>query len=285
MIIPFGWWHQEHPITDIANPENWSFDDNECRSHLLPEDEGISVEWDEDVLNDPNAVVIVRIEKVDDEKITIIDRLPGRYHEYLNLFRPSTAEKLAPRRTFYHAIDLKPDTQPPWGPIYPLSQKQLEALRQYLDDMLKQGKIFPSKSPAGAPILFVPKPDGRLRLNKVTIDNKYPIPLMTELRDQVRDAQMFTKLDLKDGFHLIRVCKGDEWKTAFRTRHGYHQYRVMPFGLVNAPATFQTIMNEILQEFLDQGVVVYIDDILIYSKTIEEHIVLVRKVLQKLGEY
>jgi len=239
MIIPFGWWHQEHPITNIANPENWYFNDNECRSHLLPEDEGISVEWDEDVLNDPNAVVIGRIEKVDDERITIIDRLPERYHDYLDLFRPSTAEKLAPRRTFDHAIDLEPDAQPPWGPIYPLSQKPLEALRKCLDDMLKQGKISPSKSPAGAPILFVPKPDGRLRLvvdyrglNKVTIHNKYPIPLMTELRDQVRDAQIFTKLDLKDGFHLIRVRKGDEWKTGFRTRYGHYQYRVMPFELV-----------------------------------------------------
>jgi len=267
-------------------------DDKECRSHLLPEDEGISVAWDEDVLNDPNAVVIGRIEKVHDERITIIDRLPQRYHDYLDLFHPSTAEKLSPRRTFDHTIDLKPDTQPPWGPIYPLSQKQLEALCKYLDDMLKQGKISPSKSPAGAPILFVPKPEGRQRLvvdyrglNKVTIHNKYPIPLMTELRDQVRDAQIFTKLDLKDGFHLIRVRKGDEWKTAFRTRYGHYQYRVMPFGLVNAPATFQTMMNEILREFLDQGVVVYIDDILICSKTMEEHIILVRKVLQKLREY
>jgi len=84
---------------------------------------------------------------------------------------------------------------------------------------------------------------------------------MRELRDQVRDAQIFTKSDLKHGFHLIRVCKEDEWKTAFRTRYGHSQYRVMPFGLVNAPATFQTIMNTILQEFLDQGVVVDIDDI------------------------
>ena len=108
---------------------------------------------------------------------------------------------------------------------------------------------------------------------------------MTEFRDQVRDAQIFTNLELKDSFHLIRVRKGDEWKTAFRTRYGHYQYRVMPFGLVNAPATFQTMMNEILREFLDQGVVVYIDDILIYSKTIEEHIILVRKVLQKLREY
>ena len=103
---------------------------------------------------------------------------------------------------------------------------------------------------------------------------------MTELRDQVWEAQIFTKLDLKDGFHLIRIRKGDEWKTAFQTHYGHYQYRVMPFGLVNAPATFQTMMNEILRQFLDQGVVVYIDDILIYSLTLEEHIILVRKVLQ-----
>ena len=201
-------------------------------------------------------------------------------------------EKLASRLTFDYAIDLKPDTQPPWGPIYPLSQTELEALCKYLDDMLKQEKISTSKSPAGASFLFVPKPDGRLRLvvdycglNKVTIHNKYPIPLRTELRDQVCDAQIFISVDLKDGFHLIRVRKGDEWKTAFQTRYGHYQYPVMPFWLVNATATFQTMMNEILREFLDQGVVVYINDIVIYSKTVEEHIILVRKVLQRLREY
>ena len=253
MIIHFGWWHQEHPIKNIADPDACCFDDTDWQPHLLPEDEGILVEWDEDVLNDPNAVVIGRIESIDEERVTIIDRLPDQYHDYLDRFRPSTAEKLAPRRTFDHSIDLKSDTQPPWGPIYPLLQKQLEALRKYLDDMFKQGKISPSKFPAGAPILFVPKPDPRLRLvvdyrglNKVTVHNKYPTPLMTELRDQVRDAQIFTNLDLKDGFHLIRIRKGDEWKTAFRTHYGHYQYRLMRFGLVNAPATFQTMMNEIL---------------------------------------
>ena len=106
------------------------------------------------MLNEPNTVVIGQIERIDEEKVTIIDRLPDQYHDYLDLFRPSMAEKLAPCRTFDHAIDLKPDTQPPWGPIYPLSQKQLEALQKYLDDMLKQGNISPSKSPAGAPILL-----------------------------------------------------------------------------------------------------------------------------------
>ena len=148
MIIPFGWWHQEHPISNIADPKSWSFTDNNCKSHLLPEDERIPVEWDEDVLNDPNAVAIGRIEQINDEKTAILNRLPEAYHDYLDLFRPSTAEKLALRRTFDHAIDIKPDQQPPWGPIYPLSEKQLKALRTYLDNMLAQGKISRNKSHA-----------------------------------------------------------------------------------------------------------------------------------------
>jgi len=196
------------PDKKYCDSDAWCFDDTDCQPYLLPEDEGIWVEWDEDVLNNPNAVVIGRIDRIEEEKVTIIDRLPDQYHNYIDLFRPSTAEKLAPRRTFDHAINLKPDTQPPWGPVYPLSQKQLEALPKYLDHMLKQGKISPSKSPAGALILFVAKPNSPLQLvvdyrglNKVTVHKKYPIPLMTELRDQVRDAQIFTKLDLKDGFH------------------------------------------------------------------------------------
>ena len=106
-------------------------------------------------------MTIGRIEQVDDETITILDRLPEVYHDYLDLFRPSTAEKLVPRRTFDHAIDIIHDQQPPWGPIYPVSEKQLKALRTYLDDMLAQGNISRTKSPARAPILFVPKPDSR----------------------------------------------------------------------------------------------------------------------------
>jgi len=149
MIIPFGWWHQEHPIKIIANADPRCFDDTDCQPHLFPKDKGIAIEGDENVLNNLNAVVIGRIERIDEEKVTIINRLPEQYHDYLDLFRPSTAEKLAFRRTFDHASDLKPDTQPPWGPIYLLSQKQLEALRKYLDDMLKQGKISPSKFPRG----------------------------------------------------------------------------------------------------------------------------------------
>ena len=103
-------------------------------------------------------------------------------------------------------------------------------------------------------------------LNKVTILNRYPLPLMNELRDRVRGAKIFTKLDLKSGYNLIRIKEGDEWKTAFRTRYGLFEYKVMPFGLANAPAMFQNMMNEIFRDMIDSGVVIYLDDILIYSE-------------------
>ena len=137
---------------------------------------------------------------------------------------------LAPRRTFDHAIDLKEGGTPPWGRIYPMSAYQLEELNKYLSKMLAEGKIVHSKSPAGAPILFVPKPDGRLRLcvdyrqlNKLTILNTYHLPLMTELRERVAGATVFTKLVLKDSYNHIRIRKGHEWKTAFRTRYGHYE--------------------------------------------------------------
>jgi len=127
---------------------------------------------------------------------------------------------------------------------------------------MAEGKIADSESPYGASILFFPKPDGSLRLcvdyrnlNKLTILNKYPLLLMDELRHRVAGAKGFTKLDLKDGYHLIRMRKGDEHKTAFRTRHGQYENKVMPLELVNARSTFQTMMNAILRELLDHGVV------------------------------
>jgi len=192
---------------------------------------------------------------------------------------------LAPRRTFDHAINLKEGAEPPWGPIYPMSAHQFNELDKYLKKMMAEGKIADIESPYGAPILFVLKPDGSLRLcvdyrnlNKLTILNKYPLPLMDELPDRVAGGKVFTKPDLKDGYHLIRMRKGNEPKTAFRTRYGQYEYKVMPFELVNAPGPFQTMMNKILREFLDHGVVVYLDDILIYFENMEDHIKLVHKV-------
>jgi hypothetical protein len=158
--------------------------------------------------------------------------------------------------------------------------------------MLETGKIRWSKSPAGSPMLFVPKAYGRgLRLcvdyrglHKITVANWYPLPIMSELQDRVRGARIFTKMDLKNGYHLIRVKNGDEWKTAFRCRYGLYEFMVMPFGLTNAPATFQDMIHHILKDLLDEGVVVYIDNVLIYAKKEEKHDLLVKEVLKRLAE-
>ena len=291
MIIPIGWGHQEHPIKNIETPSKWCFEHANCMNHV--EDEGIAdmFEWDETVAFDENATMIGRIRATKEKKVEL-NGLPKEYWQYKDLFTNQKAEMLAPRRTFDHAIDLKEGATPPWGPIYPMSAYQLEELNKYLCKMLAEGKIVHSKSPAGAPILFVPKPDGKLQLcvdyrqlNKLTILNKYPLPLMTELRERMAGATVFTKLDLKDGYQLIRIRKSDEWKTAFRTCYGHYEYKVMPFGLVNAPASFQAMINRILRELLDHRVVVYLHHILIYSKSLEEHEALIKQVLARLERH
>ena len=159
--------------------------------------------------------------------------------------------------------------------------------------MLASGKIHSSKSPAGAPILFVPKKEGRglhlcvdyRGLNKVTMLNRYSLPLMNELRVRVSGSTIFTKQPLKSGYNLIWITDGDEWKTVFHTRYGHFEYLVMPFGLANAPATFQNMMNEIFKDMIDIGVIIYLDDILIYSGNEADHIALVKRVLSRLQEH
>jgi len=157
--------------------------------------------------------------------------------------------------------------------------------------MQKNGKICSSKSSAAATIFFAKEANGKLwivldyrGLNAITIKGKYPVPLMTTLMEQVGTSQIFSKLDLKLGFNLLRMAEGDDWKTAFKTGYGLYKYTVMPFGLTNAPSVFQRHLNNILTEKIARGVVTYIDHILIYSKTEAEHIELVRWVLQRLME-
>ena len=178
-------------------------------------------EWDDNVAFAEGATYIGRIGSTRKDAIQL-EGLPKPYWQYKEHFEDEKAEMVAPRQTFKHVIDLKEGVTPPWGPIYPMSAYQLKELNKYLEKMLAQGKIFHSKSPAGGLILFVPKPDGKLRvcvnyrqLNTLTLLNKYPLPLMTELRERVAGTTIFTKLDQKDGYHLIHIRKGDEWKTAF----------------------------------------------------------------------
>ena len=157
---------------------------------------------------------------------------------------------------------------------------------------MKKGYIHPSVSPWGAPILFVKKKDGTLRmcinfqqLNKYTINNKYPLSIIDDLFDQIRGENIFSKIDLRLGYHHVRIKEEDIHKTTFRTRYGHYEFLVVPFGLSNAPAVFMCLMNDIFRNYLDKFVIVFLDDILIYSKSEEEHEHHLRMVLQVLREH
>ena len=217
------------------------------------------------------------------------ERIPEEYRQYGALFSDELETGLPEHSRWDHEIPLKPGTEPKFHKIYPLNETNSNALDEYLDENLRKGYIRPSTSPAGYPILFVPKKNGKMRmcvdyrqLNDITIKNRYPLPLISELRDRLHGANYFTTLDLKGAYNLIRIKEGDEWKTAFRTKRGLYEYLVMPFGLTNAPASFQTMINDVLREYIDDFVVVYLDDILIFSKNLKQHRQHVHKVLKLL---
>src|SRR5437588_3222436 len=204
--------------------------------------------------------------------------VPREYHEFLFLFEEKERKDLPPHRHADHKIDLEEEETAPFMKLYRLREEELKALREYLEKNIQRRWIRPSTSSAGAPILFVKKKDGGLRLcvdyrglNAVTRKDRYPLPLIGEAMDRLRTAQFFTKLDIKEAYHNIRIKKGDEWKTTFRTRYGLFEYMVMPFGLANAPATFPRWVNTTLSEYLDVCCIAYLDDILIYSDDLGQH--------------
>jgi hypothetical protein len=218
-------------------------------------------------------------------------QMPPQYAEFADVASEEDSAMLPDHGPQDLAINLVPDASPPHMPLYNLSQMELGILRKYLDDYLARGWIRKSKSPAGAPILFVKKKDGSLRLcvdyrglNKITIKNRHPLPLIMESLDRLSRANFYTKIDAREAYHRIRIREGDEWKTAFRTRYGHFEYTVMPFGLTNAPAQFQAYINQALTGLIDVSCIVYLDDILIFSDTEETHVAHVKEVLQRLRD-
>ena len=199
--------------------------------------------------------------------------IPAEYSDFSDVLSlNSAAELLKHNRINDHPIDLLDDKQPLYGPIYNLGPVELETLKTYIEANLADF-ITPSKSPSGAPILFVWKKDGSLRLcvdyrglKNLTIKNCYLLLLIGELLDCLGHANRFTQLDLTNAYHQMRIRESDEWKTAFQTRYGYFEYQVMPFSLSNASASFQRYVKKISAEKLDVFVIVYLDDIVIYIK-------------------
>lgn len=279
-LIPNGqkWWF-EAPSMELCSPHRFA---KKARNHAfvyavicLPEEI-------------PAKVMEAKV-KQDSEKGTETPRIPTELQDYSDVFSAEGSKYLFPHGSSDHAIELKDGTDPPYGPIYPLSQNELRVLREYLEENIKLGRIRYSQSSAGAPILFVPKKDGGLRLcvdyrglNRVSVKNRYPLPLISEILDRVAGAKYFSKIDVQDAYYRIRIKEGDEWKTAFRTRYGHFEYTVMPFGLTNAPATFQHYIHDTLRGLLDIFCVAYLDDVLIFSSSRDEHTGHLKEVLQRL---
>ncbi|GAW05661.1 hypothetical protein LENED_007533 [Lentinula edodes] len=189
---------------------------------------------------------------------------------FVDIFNEIAADSLPEHRPYNLKIDLEEGASPPLGQIYPLSEKELVALEDFIDKQLATGAITPSSSPHGAPVLFVPKKDGKLRLcvdfrglNHITKKDRYPLPLISDLLDTPKQAKIYTKLDLAHAYHLVRIAEGDEWKTTFQTCYGSYKWKVMPFGLANTPAAFRRFVNDIFSDMLDVCVIVYLDHILI----------------------
>nr|ABA97807.1 retrotransposon protein, putative, Ty3-gypsy subclass [Oryza sativa Japonica Group] len=222
-----------------------------------------------------------RLNQITLEEIPIV-------REYPDVF-PDDLPGMPPKRDIEFRIDLVPGTTPIHKRPYRMAANELAEVKRQVDDLLQKGYIRPSSSPWGAPVIFVEKKDHTQRmcvdyraLNDVTIKNKYPLPRIDDLFDQLKGATVFSKIDLRSGYHQLRIKEEDIPKTAFTTRYGLFECTVMSFGLTNAPAFFMNLMNKVFMEYLDKFVVVFIDDILIYSRTKEEHEEHLRLALEKL---
>ena len=210
------------------------------------------------------------------------------------MFGTVESERMLTRKVWDHAIDLKETFKPQKGRIYPLSKNEREEIQNFIEDQLRKGYIRPSKSPQTSLVFFVGKKDGSKwivmdyhNLNNQTVKNNYPLPLITELIDNIGSKKVFTKMDLRWGFNNIRIKEGDKWKGAFTMYIGFFKPTVMFFGMTNSPVTFQAMMNEILRDLInEEKVAAFVDDVLVETETETEegHDKIVKEILRRLEE-
>ncbi|GJW85608.1 putative reverse transcriptase domain-containing protein [Tanacetum coccineum] len=234
---------------------------------------------------------VIKIVRIPWRNETLIIRSDGRRVNSSRLPEvfPEDLPGLPPTRQVEFQIDLVPGAAPVARAPYRLAPSEMKELSEQLKELSDKGFIRPSSSPWGAPVLFVKKKDGSFRmcidyreLNKLTVKNRYPLPRIDDLFDQLQGSSVYSKIDLRSGYHQLRVREEDILKTAFRTRYGHYEFQVMPFGLTNAPAVFMDLMNRVCKPYLDKFVIVFIDDILIYSKNQKEHEEHLKQILELL---
>jgi hypothetical protein len=221
------------------------------------------------------------------------DIVPTSLHTYADVFSETAFDSLPERCKWGHAIELERQPSPGVRKVYLMTLTEQTEMDTFLEEALATGRIRQSKSPLGAPVFFIKKKDGKLRfiqdyqaLNAITRKNQYPLPLINDLIHRLKDTRYFTKLDVRWGYNNVRIHEGDEWKSAFRTNRGLFEPLVMYFGLTDSPATFQTMMNEIFQDLIAEGIIsVYLDDILIFTNSLEEHRRITCLVLDRMHEH
>uniref|UniRef100_A0A3B3HVP5 Gypsy retrotransposon integrase-like protein 1 n=1 Tax=Oryzias latipes TaxID=8090 RepID=A0A3B3HVP5_ORYLA len=271
LILGFSWLQKHNPCLDWGSSRvtNWS---TFCMANCLQ-----------------SAVPRTKSPDPGSSKEIDLSNIPTCYHDLRAVFCKSRASALPPHRPYDCAIELLNGAPLPKSKLYNLSGPEKSSMEAYIQEALSLGHIRHSSSPVAAGFFFVEKKDKTLRpcidfreLNQITVKDKYSLPLLESVFNSVQQAKFFTKLDLRNAYHLVRMREGDEWKMAFNTPLGHFEYLVMPFGLTNAPAVFQRLVNDVLRDFLNRFVFVYLDDILVFSADETQHEHHVRRVLERL---
>jgi hypothetical protein len=247
-------------------------------------------------LSEPNAMFFVLLYK---DTLLSTNNLPSTLpsivfdalQEYDDVFPDEVPLGLPPKRGIEHQIDLVSSASLPNRVAYRTNPEETKEIQQQVEELVKKWYVQESLSPCVVRVLLVPKKDGSWRMcvdcraiNNIIVWYRHPIPRLDDMLDELSGAFIFTKIDLRSGYHQIRMKEGDEWKTTFKTKFGLYEWLVMPFGLTNAPSTFMRLMNHVHRTFIGKFVVVYFDDILIYSKSLNEHVEHIRYILTILRE-